>query len=223
MRRPLRLFVALFVAGALVVGSGVGDASILPVKRYKIASTTYYFGNVPQLVGYIPGLPRSVSTVLGALKLCPGVGVHAYVASSLRRAGIVAWFPTSLSACLEVSGGGPGGPGGVQPCLLHFQTAPLRDSTNVVRTYDAVVAGTDAQTCVELSTQVPGGGAVTTRVPANGFAAGSRMVVKCQRYTRYGWDDYVAPPSAVPASRPAFWIYDYWVTPHARWNGVPLC
>jgi hypothetical protein len=217
MRRLAGPLIVLVLVASLAIAPSSGDASFLPFQKYKIGSTKYYSTDVLSLARRIPRLPGSLSLVLGLLDRCRGLGTRAYIATSPLRGGIVAYAPHSISDCLTVSGGGPGGPGAFQPCILRYVTAPTGQ-------YYAIVAATDEQTCVDLSTEVPGGMPVrTTTALANGFPAGSDMVVKCQRQTRAGLVDYVAPPVAVPASRPAFWVDDYYVTPHGPSAGVPYC
>jgi hypothetical protein len=212
MRRLAGLLTVLTLIASLASSAATSDASIIPFHRYTIGATTYYYTDSLAVARRIPRLPGSLSLVLGLLDRCRGLGVGVYVTSSLKG-GIVAYGPRSLSGCIAVSGGGPGA---FQPCVFHYWTAPAG-------AYYAVVAGTDRQTCVDLSTQVPGGRPVRSTAAAGGFAAGTGLVVKCQRSTSQGLIDYVAPPVNVPASRPAFWIYDYYVFPKGPSAGVPYC
>jgi hypothetical protein len=52
------------------------------------------------------------------------------------------------------------------------------------------------------------------------------MLVKCQNSTSQGLLDYIAPYSdSIPASKPAFWLHDYYVATgiESRLAGVPSC
>lgn len=184
----------------------------LPVVQ--IADSRYWYGNLGRIGANLIRTP-SVRTVLRIINLCRTARAYGFVATRGRGAGVVAWMPEDPRECFGTTGGGPSG----DPCLQAFRT-PARPR------YYVFIAATGRQVCADLSTQAPGGVTAQTTRGVPGLRAGSVIRVKCQVWTAKGLLDYVASySSSLPASKRAYWIYDYYVATgvDGRLAGVPTC
>ncbi len=196
--KALGLRILIWLLPAALLGScsvPVAQAVTFP-HHYTIGGRSYYESSIT-VARYIPGLPAGVKATLSLLSRCPNLSVNLFVSFSQVSGGVVAYAPTSLSACRSVVGGGPGGPSGFSPCVSFFHT------TNPTFPY-AVVAGTSTQTCIDLAFEVPGGVSVTL----NTNQGPRQFVVKAQHYEYGRLVDYMASPATVPSSRNTFALYD---------------
>lgn len=60
-----------------------------------------------------------------------------------------------------------------------------------------------------------------TRAAFTGLASGSAILIKCQVVRADGWImDYISKQTSIPASKSAWWVYDYYVAGNRRFGGV---
>jgi hypothetical protein len=198
------------------------------VSVVTIGGRHYVTGNVVSLASRLVNT-TDIRFVLSAIQSCRGFQVRVFVSTS--GVGITAYVPLSFTGCFGTTGGGPGGQVG-GPCLQAFQTPQVPDPTGVAgipggqTRYYVLFAGTNSTVCADISTQVPGGVWARTTASVPGLPAGSVALVKCQFPSREGLFDYLAPPkSSLPASKPTYWLNDYYFDSGAtnRLTGVPAC
>jgi hypothetical protein len=236
-RLVIRLALVILAIACLPVASFAGTTrafnhnssahmSIFGVGAIRINETWYVTGDVKKIGSYV-ARTGSVKYILKLANLCRGA--NAYFFASKKGGGVVAWLPTKLSGCFDVAGRSAGGPSG-SPCVQAFTTPAQQDPTRAVSqygvagsTYRVLIAATSDFVCRDLSTQIPGGVWARTRIALTGLAAGSALLIKCQKQTARGVVDYLAPPTAIPGSKPAWWVYDQYVAGGYRFAGVPSC
>jgi hypothetical protein len=197
-----------------------------PLSVVNIGGRNYLTGDLKLLASRLVKT-TSIRFVLTAISRCRGVQVRGFVSTS--GFGLTAYLPTSLAGCVETPRGGPGGGG---PCVQGFKTPQFPDPTGVAgvtgrpaRHY-VMFAASGSTVCQDISTQVPGGVWARTGTSVPGLPAGSVALVKCQLPTSEGLYDYLAPTAtALPASKPTYWIHDYYFESGAtrRLAGVPAC
>jgi len=190
------------------------DVSTAQFPVVTIAGSRYLYGNLTRIGASLVRTP-SIRLALRIINACPRAKAYGFISTRGSGAGVVAWMPTNPLECFGTTGGGPS----IDPCLQSFRT---RTSPR----YYALIAATGRQTCADLSTQAPGGVSARTTRGVPGLPAQSNIVVKCQIWRSQGLMDYVAPyRNSLPASKPAFWIHDYYVATGVdeRLAGVPTC
>lgn len=215
--KRLVLSVAVVVVGLACVQAV--QAAFL--KRVTIYDTRYTVVEARDVLSKIP--QAYIKTAVALSRYCPTAKAYGFYGEG--EAGIVAYAPRDFLDCFsdsggEVTGGGPGGPGG--SCLLYYTT----------RTRYVAVLATKPRLCARLTTQAPSAGyqarANTSLTLPDGatLAAHQGLFITCQRYQGNSLLDYILLKGGpVPGDARPYWLSDDYVDTggRTRLTEVPLC